>query len=194
AAGGRGGGGRPWGGSTTQGSPPAITGATADTRPSSAESCGATMPTTPDGSGSEKLKYGPATGLVAPVTWAILSVHPAYHTQRSIAASTVASARRPLSPSDAATSATNCARRPSSSSATRYSTRPRWYAMAADHFPKAARAALTASRTSLRDSCAALARNSPPGARIWYERPDSDRGKAPFRSSLDGLRKPSRPW
>src|SRR5262249_49482938 len=111
--------GRSWAASTTQVFPPAITGATADTRPSSAESCGATMPTTPDGSGSEKLKYGPATGLVAPVTWAILSVHPAYHTHPPTAASTVASARRPVNPSDAATSATNCVRRPSSSSATR---------------------------------------------------------------------------
>src|SRR5262249_59687658 len=105
--------------STTQVFPPAITGATTDTRPSSAESCGATMPITPDGSGSEKLKYGPATGLVPPVTWAILSVQPAYHTQRSTAASTVAAACSLLVPSLAATSAMNCARPRSSISATR---------------------------------------------------------------------------
>src|SRR3978361_514812 len=49
---------------------------------------GATTPTTPVGSGAEMLKKGPATGLAAPVTWAILSDQPAYQTQRSIAAST----------------------------------------------------------------------------------------------------------
>ena len=34
--------------------------------------------TTPVGSGVERLKKGPATGLAPPVTWAILSVQPAY--------------------------------------------------------------------------------------------------------------------
>ena len=63
-------------------------GATADTNPSRDESCGAITATTPVGSGTEMLKYGPATGFALPVTWACLSVHPAYQTQRSIASST----------------------------------------------------------------------------------------------------------
>src|SRR6185436_9294485 len=50
-------------------------------------------------SGSEKLKYGPATGLALPVTWAYLSAQPAYHTHRSIACSTVATAAAALPPS-----------------------------------------------------------------------------------------------
>src|SRR6185312_5863605 len=73
---------------TTTVLPVAITGATTETKPSSDSCCGAITPTTPAGSGSEKLKYGPATGLAPPATWANLSVQPAYQTQRSIAAST----------------------------------------------------------------------------------------------------------
>ena len=67
--------------------PVAITGATTLTRPSSGP-CGATTAITPDGSGAEWLKYGPATGFAPPTTWAILSAQPAYQTSRSIAAST----------------------------------------------------------------------------------------------------------
>src|SRR5665213_57157 len=62
---------------------------TASTNPSRDESCAHTTPTTPLGTGIEKLKNGPATGLVAPSTWAILSVQPAYHTMRSIDDETV---------------------------------------------------------------------------------------------------------
>ena len=62
---------------TTAVFPVASTGATTETRPSREESCGASTATTPVGSGSEKVKYGPATGSVAPVTWANLSVQPA---------------------------------------------------------------------------------------------------------------------
>ena len=83
------------------------------------------MATTPVGSGTLKLKYGPATGFADPVTWAILSVQPAYQTQRSMAASTWAAALRRVRPSAAATSAANWAARPSISSATRYRTWPR---------------------------------------------------------------------
>ena len=36
------------------------------------------------GLGVERLKYGPATGLALPTTWAILSAQPAYQTSRSI--------------------------------------------------------------------------------------------------------------
>src|ERR671932_2876619 len=93
-------------------------GASTDTSPSSEEPWGAIVATTPVGSGSEKSKNGPATGFDEPWTWAILSDQPAYQTQRSIAASTTASARRAVRPSAAATSAMNCARRPSSTSAT----------------------------------------------------------------------------
>ena len=74
--------------STTQALPPTITGATRETMPSSGGSAGATTPTTPVGSGSVKLKYGPATGFDAPSTCASLSAHPAYQTTRSIERST----------------------------------------------------------------------------------------------------------
>src|SRR5271166_5019170 len=43
-------------------------GAITETKPSRLEACGAITATTPVGSGSEKLKYGPATGLAAPRT------------------------------------------------------------------------------------------------------------------------------
>src|SRR4051795_12452152 len=76
---------------TTTVLPVTITGATTLTSPSREEPCGATTPTTPVGSGSEKLKYGAATGLVPPTTWAILSAHPAYQTSRSTDASTTVS-------------------------------------------------------------------------------------------------------
>ena len=62
---------------TTAVFPVVSTGASTDTRPSSDESCGASTPTTPVGSGSEKLKYGPATGLVEPTICAYLSAQPA---------------------------------------------------------------------------------------------------------------------
>ena len=64
----------------------------ADTSPSSDDVSGATMPTTPVGSGIVKLKYGAATGFDEPSTWAILSAQPAYQTQRSIARSTTSRA------------------------------------------------------------------------------------------------------
>ena len=67
--------------------PVVMTGATTETSPSNGPA-GATTAMTPDGSGAEWLKYGPATGFAPPTTWAILSDHPAYQTSRSIAAST----------------------------------------------------------------------------------------------------------
>ena len=71
--------------------PPTIAGASRDTRPASGGSSGATIPTTPVGSGSVKLKYGAATGFDEPTTCANLSAQPAYQTQRSTAESTSAS-------------------------------------------------------------------------------------------------------
>src|SRR6185437_9011829 len=56
--------------------PVVMIGAITDTRPRRLDSCGARAPTTPVGSGSEKLKYGPATELALPVTWAYLSATP----------------------------------------------------------------------------------------------------------------------
>ena len=53
---------------------------------------GATTATTPVGSGTVKLKYGPATGFEPPSTCGSLSAQPAYQTTRSIARST---SRRP---------------------------------------------------------------------------------------------------
>src|SRR3954451_5154453 len=72
---------------TTQVFPGTMTGATTLTRPSNGP-VGATIATTPVGSGAEWLKYGPATALALPVTCAILSAQPAYQTSRSTAAST----------------------------------------------------------------------------------------------------------
>src|SRR5207247_6798485 len=68
--------------------PPTSAGASRETTPSSAGSSGARMATTPVGSGTVKLKYGPATGFEPPSTWASLSAQPAYQTTRSTAAST----------------------------------------------------------------------------------------------------------
>src|SRR5581483_1920586 len=141
--------------------PLTMAGATTETNPSSGALDGASTATTPVGSGREKLKYGPATGFDEPCTWATLSDHPAYQTQRSMAASTAASAFAADTPSAARTSATNCPRRPSITSATRYSTCPRLYAVAPDQPGNALRAADTASRASLRDAIAALARKPP---------------------------------
>src|SRR6185295_20130069 len=70
---------------TTAVLPVAITGASTLTRPSSPGVAGAVTATTPVGSGTLKLKYGPATALADPVTWATLSGQPAYQTHRSIA-------------------------------------------------------------------------------------------------------------
>src|SRR5439155_12105229 len=102
--------------------PETITGAIRLTNPSNAGSVGATIPTTPVGSGMVKLKYGPATGFALPATWAILSAHPAYQTHRSIARLTSpAGSPAPESRS----SSSSCARRPSMISATRYRIWPR---------------------------------------------------------------------
>src|ERR1700750_2820767 len=52
-------------------------GATTETKPSRLDACGAITATTPVGSGSEKLKYGPATGVADPPPRARLSPPPA---------------------------------------------------------------------------------------------------------------------
>ena len=104
---------------TTQVLPETTIGATTLTSPSSEDDCGARAATTPVGSGAEMSKYGPATGFSPPRTWASLSVQPAYQTQRSIAAATVARARAAVRPSAADTSSTNWSNRPSITSATR---------------------------------------------------------------------------
>lgn len=104
---------------TTAVLPVAITGATTETRPRNDDCCGATTVTTPVGSGVDRLKKGPATGFAPPTIWPILSVHPAYQTQRSMAASTTAVALDFDSPSASATSRTNWPLRPSSISAMR---------------------------------------------------------------------------
>src|SRR5205807_1379913 len=68
--------------------PPTSTGATRETSASNGGSFGTTTPTTPVGSGSVKLKYGPETGFDEPSTCASLSAQPAYQTIRSIDRST----------------------------------------------------------------------------------------------------------
>src|SRR5699024_12393135 len=95
--------GRSWEDSTTAALPVTITGASTDPSPSSEEPCGASTATTPVGSGTEMLKYGPATGLAIPATCATLSDQPAYQTHRSMAAETSCSALRAETPSPAAT-------------------------------------------------------------------------------------------
>ena len=57
--------------------PAASAGATSATSPSSDGWSGATMPTTPVGSGSENDRNGAATGLMPPSTAWSLSVQPA---------------------------------------------------------------------------------------------------------------------
>src|SRR6266480_1982811 len=148
---------------TTAVLPVAITGASMLTSPSSPGAAGASTATTPVGSGTLKLKYGPATGLADPVTWATLSGQPAYQTHRSIASVTARSASARETPSFATDSAVNCAARPWSSSATRYSTCPRLYAVAPAQPATALRAATTASRASLREAIATCASTAPSG-------------------------------
>ena len=99
--------------------PVTMIGATTLTRPEMLASCGATAATTPVGSGTEKLKKGPATGLVLPITWAYLSAQPAYQTHRSMAASMWEPAFLDDTPSESDTSEMNCSRRPSMTSAIR---------------------------------------------------------------------------
>src|SRR6266550_4095747 len=64
--------------------PPTTGGIRRLTRPRSGGSSGASTATTPVGSGTVKLKYGPATGFEEPITCASLSAQPAYQTRRSI--------------------------------------------------------------------------------------------------------------
>src|ERR687887_73557 len=90
--------------------PPTSGGKSRVTSPSSAGSSGQRTATTPVGSGTVKLKYGPATGFEEPSTWASLSVQPAYQTTRSIACSTSASPEQ-RSASSAARASTISARR-----------------------------------------------------------------------------------
>src|SRR4029453_12459041 len=149
--------------------PDTTAGASLEIRPSRALSPGAAIPTTPVGSGIVKLKYGPATGLVAPRSWPILSAHPAYQTQRSIEAST------PLGGSFAPASASsdsNWDRRPSINSATRYRIWPRLYAVLPAHSGWAARAAPAARGP---------ARSAPAPARADGRRGRTPRTSAPTR-------------
>src|ERR1017187_5340748 len=99
--------------------PVAMTGASTLTRPSRPASDGAITATTPVGSGTLKVKYGPATGLAAPATCATLSGQPAYQTHRSIDSATDCRARSCATPAYSTVSDANCSDRPSSSSATR---------------------------------------------------------------------------
>src|SRR5881275_3214901 len=116
---------------TTAAFPPTTTGARRETSPSSGGSSGASTPTTPVGSGTVKLKYGPATAFAEPSTCASLSAQPAYQTNRSTAA---------LTSSSPVVSSANSRVRASSISATRYSTWPRLYAVIDAHFGCAERA------------------------------------------------------
>ena len=57
--------------------PAASAGAISRISPRTSGSSGASTATTPVGSGTEKLRYGAATGLIPPITAASLSVQPA---------------------------------------------------------------------------------------------------------------------
>jgi hypothetical protein len=153
--------GRSYDDTTTAVLPVTTTGATTLTRPSSEDSCGASTATTPVGSGVDRLKNGPATGLALPTTWVILSAQPAYQTRRSTASSTTFSALAADRPSDCTTACTNCGRRSSITSAIRYRIWARLYAVRPAQPGNALRAAVTASLASLRDARAALATNFP---------------------------------
>src|SRR5215467_288263 len=156
--------GRPSLATITAALPVTITGATTLTSPSRLDSAGARTATTPVGSGTLKLKYGPATGLDAPATCATLSAQPAYQIHRSITAATIRRAVAAETLSAATTSSVNCAALPSIISPTRYNTCPRLYAVAEAHLLTAVLAATTASRTSFLEARAAQASNSPPRA------------------------------
>src|SRR5947209_9379079 len=93
--------------------PPTSGGSRRVTRPSSGGSSGASTATTPVGSGTVKLKYGPATGFAPPRTCGSLSAQPAYQTMRSIDRST---SSRPVH------SSANSGTRASTISARRYRT------------------------------------------------------------------------
>src|SRR3954454_19387454 len=122
---------------TTAVLPDTIAGAITLVSPSRLDSCGASSATTPVASGKEKSKYGPATGVLEPTTWASLSAQPAYQTQRAMESSTRPGALRMASPSEEAPGELNSSRRPSIPSAIRYSTWPRLYAARADQPAKA---------------------------------------------------------
>ena len=107
---------------TTTALPPTIAGATRDTSPSSAGSSGARIATTPVGSGTVKLKYGPATGFER-----------AEHLRQLVRPARVpddAIDRPPRPPSCPSRRAARSPARASIISARRYSTCPRLYAVA----------------------------------------------------------------
>src|SRR5205823_8173183 len=83
--------------------PPTSGGSRRVTRPSRGGSSGARTATRPVGSGTVKLKYGPATGFDPPSTCGSLSAQPAYQTTRSIERST--SPRPPHSSANSGTRA-----------------------------------------------------------------------------------------
>ena len=126
------------------------------------------------------LKYGPATGFALPATCAYLSVQPAYQTQRSIASSTWAAAAAAVTPSrrDDLVDELGAAALEQLGDAVQHLTavvrgRP------GPALDRAARAATTASRASLREAFAAFATNSPFAVATSYVRPDSLRGNVP---------------
>ena len=152
---------------TTAALPPTSTGARRETRPPSAGSSGARMATTPVGSGTEKLKYGPATGFEEPSTCAQL-VRPARVPDDAVdrgldllLAGAHARRGRPRAPPSSP---------PAGRGPGRGCTRSRPPSRAAR-----SRAASTASRASLREARATFC----PSAS--YVRPDSERGNSPPR-------------
>src|SRR2546427_4915617 len=70
---------------TTTALPATSGGARRETKPSNDDGSGATIPTTPLGSGVVKLKYRAPTGVAEPSTRLVLSAPPADQTPRSVA-------------------------------------------------------------------------------------------------------------
>ena len=117
--------------------------------------------TTPVGSGTEMLKYGPATGLALPATCANLSAQPAYQTQLSIASSTWAAATArgdALGVDELVDELRAPALEQLRDAVEHLAAVVRGRARPAATAP---RAATTASRASLREALAAFARNAP---------------------------------
>ena len=144
--------------------PETIAAATRVTSGRSDGASGATIPTTPVGSGVEKSKYGAATGFTLPRTRRDL-VGPAREVDEPVDGTRRprASRRRPTRPS---TCGSRRRTRPSAARASRRRGRgsgPGCRRSGRTSRANAPRAAFTASRTSLREPSGTCARNSVPG-------------------------------
>ncbi len=154
-----------------------------DTRPSSAESWGATIATTPGRLRHGDVEVRTRDGVRVTRHLGVL-VAPSGVPDPEIDASSTCEPRPPPRRLLRRDLLDELRTTPSSTSATRYRTCPRCRRSHPDQPLTAARAATTASRASLREPFAAFARKAPLGVSTSYVRPDSLRGKAPPIASL----------